>query len=113
MTKEKAIMELMTNAKQIEALEAASRFLRDGQHWEIWQHLSRNEWEKLRMKAIIFTMWQQEGNSTLTKRSKAETGQQSPRHARMATLCLTMASRETKSVIPWETWQRVNLLESS
>ena len=39
---------------------------------------------------------------------KAETGQQSPRHARMATLCLTMASRETKSAIPWETWQRVN-----
>ena len=38
---------------------------------------------------------------------KAETGQQ-PRHARMATLCLTMASRETKSVIPWETWQRMN-----
>lgn len=39
---------------------------------------------------------------------KAETGQQSPRHARMATLCLTMASRETKSVIPWKTWQRAN-----
>lgn len=31
----------------------------------------------------------------------------------MATDALTMASRETASAIPWETWQRVDLLKGS
>ena len=36
-----------------------------------------------------------------------------PKEVRMATDALTMASRETASAIPWETWQRVDLLKGS
>ncbi len=44
---------------------------------------------------------------------KPKRGNSRPVSVRMATDALTMASRETASAIPWETWQRVDLLKGS